>query len=1270
MDKNPPDIVKLADNILADFHQSVNLSDLNNAVVIYKEAISAQDPLGLDTSRTLRQLSTAQLIHFHATGNVAAVQEAISLLRQVHVTHPSQRGSILGNLTSALRTRFETRDNQDLDSAMGLLREVLDLHPAPHPNRVISLNNLATVLELRFQRRGDAGDLDGAIELHRETLDLCPAHHADRGSFLNNLGSVLCERYLTRGDPGDLDSAIVLHCEALDLHPPPHPGRASSLSSLAAVLCHRFQTRGDGADLDKAAELHREALYLYPPPHLGRSSSLTNLGNVLHQRFQRRGDVRDLDDAIEYHRQALDLCPVHHADRSSFLNNLGAVLFEQYLTRGDTKDLDSAIVLHCEALDLRPAPHPDRSSSLTNLANAIHRRFQTRGEAADLDNVIELHREAVNLCPAPHPKCGASLNNMANVLHERFKTRGDPVDLDNAIALLQEVLDLHPAPHPDRGTSLNNMAHVLYQRFRTRGDAEDLDNAIRQHREALHLHPAPHPHRGMSLNNLAIVLNERFQRTQDPADLDHVIELHHEALDLRPVPHPDRGMSLNNLASVLNARFQRTRDPADLDHAIQLHHEVLDLRPAPHLDHGSSLNNLANVLRQQLQITGDAGDLDNVIELHNKVLDLRPETHPDRGDTLTNLANVLCDMFHAQGEPVHLDNALQMQHEALAAYPPSHPHRGTALMSLAIILIHKYDISLDLNIMNEGVIAFRESSVFPLSSVSQRCIAAATWARYAEERNHDSTLEGYETSIDLLPQLAMLALDIQSRHKALTLSFTSGLASKAATYASQNNEIGKAVEFLEAGHSVFWSQALQLHTSVDDLQKAHPELAQKILDISRKLEAGSHRDLDKDDANYRKLNAEWTQTVNEIHQQVGFERFLQPKLINEIETAALHGPIIILNASPSVCAALVITLSGDAQFVKLDNMPLDLAQFLVNLLRLVLSGSRVQISQLLKEARGQPFRELQDRLLWKLETGPHYDPNVIFAALLEILWERLVQPVFKVLNLKARNSSDPSRLWWCPTGPFTFLPIHAAGIYGRPGMDCVSDYVVSSYTPTLNSLLDPPSRNSAPFKMTAMIQPTTYGCSDLPATVEELSRIKQQVPPEWLTALGDGTPATVGVALHHLQGSSLVHFACHGTQDLENPLESGLHLTDGRLKVSQIMQTKSQKKSMSLAFLSACETAKGDETVPDEAMHLAATLLFSGFQSVVATMWTMADPDGPKIAESFYEHLFKGCDAKANPPILPDLTKAAEALHVAVTKLRADPSVPFSRWVPFVHYGL
>jgi CHAT domain-containing protein len=166
--------------------------------------------------------------------------------------------------------------------------------------------------------------------------------------------------------------------------------------------------------------------------------------------------------------------------------------------------------------------------------------------------------------------------------------------------------------------------------------------------------------------------------------------------------------------------------------------------------------------------------------------------------------------------------------------------------------------------------------------------------------------------------------------------------------------------------------------------------------------------------------------------------------------------------------------------------------------------------------------------------------------------------------------------------------------------------VVSSYTPTLTALLDSPINTATQFKITAVIEPHAPNCFPLPDALAELNKISEQVPDQWLTSLVNTTMET---ARFHLRDSSIVHFACHGVQDLEHPLDSGLILHDGRLRVSEIMRrpegdhASNARKPMSLAFLSACETAKGDTKVPDEAMHLAATLLFAGFRGVVATMW-------------------------------------------------------------------
>ena len=121
----------------------------------------------------------------------------------------------------------------------------------------------------------------------------------------------------------------------------------------------------------------------------------------------------------------------------------------------------------------------------------------------------------------------------------------------------------------------------------------------------------------------------------------------------------------------------------------------------------------------------------------------------------------------------------------------------------------------------------------------------------------------------------------------------------------------------------------------------------------------------------------------------------------------------------------------------------------------------------------------------------------------------------------------------------------------------------------------------------------------LPYTKNELERIQVHILNKGL--LIELESGTVKEVIAHLPAISIAHFACHGQQHVQNPLESGLILQDGRLTVSQIMEQSTSKAA--LAFLGACQTAMGDEHIPDEVIHLASTLLFAGFQGVIATMW-------------------------------------------------------------------
>jgi hypothetical protein len=67
---------------------------------------------------------------------------------------------------------------------------------------------------------------------------------------------------------------------------------------------------------------------------------------------------------------------------------------------------------------------------------------------------------------------------------------------------------------------------------------------------------------------------------------------------------------------------------------------------------------------------------------------------------------------------------------------------------------------------------------------------------------------------------------------------------------------------------------------------------------------------------------------------------------------------------------------------------------------------------------------------------------------------------------------------------------------------------------------------------------------------------------------------------------------------------------------------------------------------------------------------SIADEDGPKVTDSFYKHLFRGVSGSTFAQSHPDTRNAALALHLTVSKLRADKNCTFRRWVPFIHMGI
>ena len=177
----------------------------------------------------------------------------------------------------------------------------------------------------------------------------------------------------------------------------------------------------------------------------------------------------------------------------------------------------------------------------------------------------------------------------------------------------------------------------------------------------------------------------------------------------------------------------------------------------------------------------------------------------------------------------------------------------------------------------------------------------------------------------------------------------------------------------------------------------------------------------------------WDDVVAEVRRLDGFADFLRPPRLADLLPAAAGGPVVVVNVGSGRCDALIVR-TGGVEILELPDLHRDD----------VLDQVGRHLSAL--GALG-PDRDLAPR--WDTEPGPDGLRDVA-----RWMWDAFAGRILEHLGHTATPAGDAwPRLWWCPTGALTLLPLHAAGRPGGDG-DAVIDRVVSSYTPTLRALLD------------------------------------------------------------------------------------------------------------------------------------------------------------------------------------------------------------------------
>ncbi|KAH9969334.1 CHAT domain-containing protein, partial [Russula compacta] len=514
------------------------------------------------------------------------------------------------------------------------------------------------------------------------------------------------------------------------------------------------------------------------------------------------------------------------------------------------------------------------------------------------------------------------------------------------------------------------------------------------------------------------------------------------------------------------------------------------------------------------------------------------------------------------------------------------------------------------------------------TDVPRRFPTSYNWAQAARSSRHPSTLTAYETAISLMQESLSFAptlgiqhfrlVSMRDKYEELPLDY--------ASYLVQIGQLEQAIETLERGRGLLWSELRGLRTSIALLRAVNLPMAEKFAAVNRDLEA-----LTISDSPQRKLVEERDRLISQIRAQPGLDRFLIPPSFDGLRSAAAGGPVIIINHSEWSSDIIILLHDSPPSLIHTSDDFYDRVK-----------GLRDKLHAARK--KGLESREYEDAL----------------GYVLEHLYDLVGHPVIQRFN--ELNIPQQSRVWWCPTSVFCSLPLHAMGPIRSDGPTKLyfSDLYIPSYTPTLSALIEShkssTQRLNAP-SMLLVIQPD----AQMPSALQE-KRVVQTVCPSVETLSRE--KATPSSTLERLKHHRFAHISSHGILEIGKPFDAFFKLYNGtRLTLLDIV--RSRLPTAEFAFLSACHTAEiTEESIANEGLHLAAAIQYSGFRSVVGTMWEMADIDGPVVARSFYKSVFSDEWQE-----VPYYERTAKALRDAVRDLRRKKNMTLERWVNYVHYG-
>ena len=1021
-----------------------------------------------------------------------------------------------------------------------------------------------------------------------------------------------------------IDSLITHSPGFLSGSPPYHPLRLTYIHRLATMRLDRYALSNEVDDLNTAI-FHLTELILLPPRSWLEHGpiileDLLLLASALFSRSNVSEQPQDAICAAKYLRYLLD--QPHDAfgvpRRLVTTMLVEALAFQVKLQAGNVMNNIREMAILCREILISDVSNADTAPSITLFAKAGSSIIRPWVPDMPLNQVIE----SLRLARMHNPELRDVRFALAHSIAIRYcMTFVNDYYVEAASMLDKIITSSSPGDSQDGFVARVQriVTGLAVIRSTTHTTPEYSEETIYRARAFLSSSPEEHPFNSFIEHSLEATANQRF--------------LYFGSIKGLPIPS-------NSWLSQLVVAFG-TKD--DNYHFDRIYKKVT----------------LLEGLLSRIQ-SKDITDIEEVTEEGRTILASSDPNSPFAFYILGLFGLILSEAFKRTNDVRYLDESMSTLGRVLEYPFAQHIRLGTLrLLSLSFLTRSACFRGRRVHDVDEGAKLLSICVNDGHASLPDRFQFACLWASFARAFRHLSTPTAYGNAMSSMQKALLFAPTLQQQHATLsnTPDCSHRMSLDYASYLVDQGQLEEAIEALERGRALLWSEMRRLRTSVDQLLHAHPDIGHKFAAVTKDLEEltksipPSHK-LSTDDSGaeniravdpfgrlllkQRQLLGEHNKLISHIQALPGFDTFLASPSFNKLRSAASSGPVIILNHSIWRSDILILLPNSSPSFVPTP-------------------------AHFYRRASKLKNKLLASREIYGLDSN-HY--NRTLASILAKLYKLVGEPV--IAGLRQLGVPERSRIWWCPTSVFCFLPLHAMGpIPSDDGEKrYFMDLYVCSYTPTLSALIHSRhrglgSRSSERPSLLLVAQPDP----SLPTVTGEI-HIVQALDTKVTSLVSEA--ATPGAVIDSFRHHQFVHFASHGTLEAGKPFDAGFELYRGeRLTLLEIV--RSHLPTAEFAFLSACHTAEGTKgSIVDEVLHLAAAVQYCGFRSVVGTMWAMVDEDGRDLAEHFYKALFTTSRYDQG---IPYHERSAEALRFAVKKLRRKRRITLERWVNFVHYG-